>query len=79
MADGTKKTLSQATPEVLEAYLANPGARSRLAQAMVEPIRRRRYGGPWEVCPKCGKPHWEPDDASKHFDDECAVYAVMES
>jgi hypothetical protein len=51
--------------------------RTKLAMAMIEPIRRRRYGGPWSVCDECGCPQWEKEDV--HTDDDCVVYRVMES
>ena len=54
-------------------------AKLKLAQAMIEPIRRKRHGGPWGMCKECGKPHWEPEDVEKHTDEECCIYGVMES
>ena len=65
--------------EIIEKFLANPQARNKLAQSMVEPLRRRRYGGPWEVCKKCDMALWEPADVEKHSEEQCLLYFVMES
>ncbi len=78
MADDVKDTF-KVSQEILGKFLSGSWGRSRLAQSMMEPIRRRRYGGPYDVCAECGKRHWELADVSAHSKEDCAVYAVMES
>ena len=65
--------------QIMDIYQNLAPAKLALAKAMIDPIRRRRFGGPWGMCNECGKPHWEPEDAVSHTDEECCVHQVMES
>lgn len=41
--------------QIISEYVKTASGRSKLAQAMVEPIRRRRYDGIPETCPHDGR------------------------
>lgn len=63
--------------KIIDKLLASPVGRTKLADAMIDPIRQRRYAPP--ICGTCGMPLPGVMSQMLHTDEECLIYYVMES
>ena len=64
--------------KIISEYLKSSTGRSKLAQAMIAPLKRRMWHPqPKYYCVKCDM-RWNDDDYA-HSDEDCATYFVTES
>ena len=63
--------------KIIDQWIDSPEVRIRLANAMIQPIKKMT--GPYPRCGKCGKPLPGVMSSMLHTDEECLIYYVMES
>lgn len=68
------KSLREVMESMSVEYMNSQAGITKLANAMINPIRQRLYGSHF-YCDTCR--YFNPDEKYDHSDQECAVFEVM--